>query len=871
MTALSPKSTHLSRRINITMLMLVIVSHWACGDVSELDVGETYRGAQTTTAPLHTYWWDVQHQQQTSDLNVGESACGPTSNSMILRYYYPNSDVGLANVYHNGTQEYQFEGPAYCYRNVGHQFVGKYQSDTGFSILPDPVCEAYYKGEKENSGMNQNRFVDYMSAVWHFDVQRDKTIQGVYDLIKEGPLVANVFMYGRAGYGHYIVIHGLDDYAPEGISDNDIVYIKDPYNPGITSRTFKEYFELDTNTAWHRGVPFGHRLVSLFKPRLSKTARQHSVVVDLSHNSVSGQFSTHRFSLGRQDGDWHTTNRYGEHVWQYYYGPGACYYPIDGNQQATWVPRLTKNGRYRVVAITPHDSVSGSVTYQIKSSANTQKHVRTIAQNRANRTYVQSVIAEDIELKQGDYVWASKIDANSCLGAVRFEYLGPISQATCTKGKPGSHNYCSKDCPCPALAGDCDDHATSLDCQPGLVCARDVGKRFGAFGKYDFCLPTHCVNGLLDEDELTIDCGGSCGGDAQLCGVVDQPSTGKLTEPTQTTTSTGVIDVVGVVRDPDGVGKVTLVVSWGLFSKKHIVLCDGTCSGTSHTLAHTINLADLGLQPGKTVTIAAHTKDINGNYNPDQAVDVVTVTWRQGSPSSGKITSPADGHQTTDSTIRVRGHVSDLDGWEKVTLAVCGKQVNVCSSNCGTDRAFDVLVDLSHVAVNQSCAIGLWGRDRQQVTTLLDDINITRRTKVVACGKTTQEQFVINQGECFGDYQDGKVLRACASLEANGRFRMRVRKIGNTTFSTSGRMSVRVGQKTIRSDDSCVNVSRASKNVPKKVRYVDVELDLVKDSWPVGQKKVFYGAYAPSNHTNKTCLYHTGEIEITRVKPACGP
>lgn len=64
--------------------------------------------------------WDVPYLSQLDyPNNMRESACGPTSVTMLLSFYYPYSDIDMPEVYHAGVQTYNFNsGPAHSYRNV---------------------------------------------------------------------------------------------------------------------------------------------------------------------------------------------------------------------------------------------------------------------------------------------------------------------------------------------------------------------------------------------------------------------------------------------------------------------------------------------------------------------------------------------------------------------------------------------------------------------------------------------------------------------------------------------------------------------------------------------------------------------------------
>lgn len=65
---------------------------------------------------------------------------------------------------------------------------------------------------------------------------------------------------------------------------------------------------------------------------------------------------------------------------------------------------------------------------------------------------------------------------------------------------------CSESCKCQSSEGPC---TTSNDCAASLVCGSNAGPKFGVRG--NVCVPAHCVNDIVDADETSRDCGGSCG------------------------------------------------------------------------------------------------------------------------------------------------------------------------------------------------------------------------------------------------------------------------------------------------------------------------------------------------------------------------
>jgi Tol biopolymer transport system component len=91
-------------------------------------------------------------------------------------------------------------------------------------------------------------------------------------------------------------------------------------------------------------------------------------------------------------------------------------------------------------------------------------------------------------------------------------------------GRNGDFDYCGGTATCNLGEGDCDSNA---ECAPelSLICAANIGPRFGMPEGWDVCVAAHCTNKISDGDEDAgrIDCGGSCGPCA--CGGVSGSST----------------------------------------------------------------------------------------------------------------------------------------------------------------------------------------------------------------------------------------------------------------------------------------------------------------------------------------------------------
>jgi hypothetical protein len=85
------------------------------------------------------------------------------------------------------------------------------------------------------------------------------------------------------------------------------------------------------------------------------------------------------------------------------------------------------------------------------------------------------------------------------------------SVCVCSTGSNGDGEFCTPSCKCGVGEGDCD---TLSDCEQSpvpLICANNIGAKFGQIATNDLCVPAHCVNGAADGDETGLNCGGSCG------------------------------------------------------------------------------------------------------------------------------------------------------------------------------------------------------------------------------------------------------------------------------------------------------------------------------------------------------------------------
>lgn len=85
----------------------------------------------------------------------------------------------------------------------------------------------------------------------------------------------------------------------------------------------------------------------------------------------------------------------------------------------------------------------------------------------------------------------------------------PLTKPT---GHNGDDDYCDNAAnKCGIGEGDCDLHTQCAQTGFTLRCGLDNGAKWGMPPTFDVCIPTHCVNGIRDGAETSIDCGDGCG------------------------------------------------------------------------------------------------------------------------------------------------------------------------------------------------------------------------------------------------------------------------------------------------------------------------------------------------------------------------
>lgn len=380
--------------------------------------------------------WGVPYVYQRAEVyngNMSESACGPSSVTMLLQYYYPNSQIEMPVIYHSGTQTYEYDsGPANVYQNVSFAF-----GDSGLSII-DNLYKSYYVGSY--SGMTKSYMEKYLYNIWNIQMNTSLSLnqEDVYEKIEEGPLLGHVYAHGQQSsddycdnpanpyddsWKHYVVIKGIETFGTTDRYD-DIIYINDPYNIWNSVWDSKgdnkmiPYSEFFEEGAYCGGKWFweAFQLISPDTP----IERLYSLIVDTGHNDFEGYGNSHVFTLFNETEKVET----GEPIWKFYYGDGGdWYYPTESGQSARWTPEISVNGYYQVEVKYRADSGSGIVSYDIYDSDASILVSVDINQSNTNTEWTTSLISSAVYLEDGFYVEASNIPVNTNIDAIKFKFL----------------------------------------------------------------------------------------------------------------------------------------------------------------------------------------------------------------------------------------------------------------------------------------------------------------------------------------------------------------------------------------------------------------------------------------------------------------
>ena len=347
------------------------------------------------------YDYPVQWMNQKDYVDIGESACGPTSIAMLLNYYYPNSKITGEDVYHSGTQQYIYHGPAVGYKDVSFAQTKNSKGqiiDKGLDIV-DPNFISYYSNK--NSGIVIGSGSNYLKHYWGGTSNVVLSFSGMTTEIKNRPAVLNINYLKK--YGHYVLLRGYDDHSTPKISD-DTFFVNDPYpnwakSPILVNRPI-DYSDL---FSWFKNG------IITYVPSLSPEYRQYTTLVDGSHVQLDN------INVKNAQG----------YIWQEYYGGGGdWYYPTTDGHSVTWTPDLKIEGKYTIHIIFYDNNKGNNIVYSAYSPGNSNP-VATLSITQKGTKVWRDEILGTVDLKAGSYVKVNNVPANCNVDAVRFEYAGP--------------------------------------------------------------------------------------------------------------------------------------------------------------------------------------------------------------------------------------------------------------------------------------------------------------------------------------------------------------------------------------------------------------------------------------------------------------
>lgn len=337
------------------------------------------------------YDYSVPYISQLNYEDIGHSACAPTSITMLVRYYFPNSGLDVPEVYHSGIQGYRYHGPARYYKNVSFQ-----SPDQGLEIV-DPEGRGYYNGNY--SGLRSPAVAaQYLNLLWGGQSYGGTApFSEVISEIKKRPLILNIHYDNNPAWGHYIVLRGYDDNGTPSYYPDDEFYVNDPYPnwPGHPNGNDRE-LSYATLSSWYAG-----RIIT-FNPTLSEQQRQYTLVVDNSNVSLD--------NINNQ-------------IWWEYYGPGDWYYPLENGHWAKWEPRFPIDGEYEIHVVFRRDNTQTNVTYRVHDLYGNDKKI-TVDQKGSGWA---DISLGTFPLGALSYVQVDDVPEECNIDAMRFEYVGPIT------------------------------------------------------------------------------------------------------------------------------------------------------------------------------------------------------------------------------------------------------------------------------------------------------------------------------------------------------------------------------------------------------------------------------------------------------------
>jgi hypothetical protein len=395
---------------------------------------------QTIPSP----YWDVPYFDQLNYYHWGQSACGPTSTTMILKYLFPNMPIDVPEVYHAGAQTYTYNGPLTGYRNVGFAsntgdyWTGTTPDDRLIRVPTD--FQKYYIGTY--SGFNWDAVGIYLTNTWGVTIPgatsaqhyATGTIDDVLTALKNGPVITSV---DEGPGGHVVLMTG---FMLDALSTDPFIIINEPYYPYVTNSATRtsnyptgykaRYVRKSTFSGWYsNGKKF---YIGLTIPTsYTSTVRQNTVLVDngsmlIDETLASAPASTGQvgnFTVDQID----AKDAQGNYAWRLYHNSGIDYtYATQTGHSARWTPSALTTGWYLVKIRSYKRTDSSSAYYSLKQYKGVELGGITVDQKAVNNTDQNTPLEVTMGiyyLSTGAYVEVPNAPVNTAMDTVVFEYV----------------------------------------------------------------------------------------------------------------------------------------------------------------------------------------------------------------------------------------------------------------------------------------------------------------------------------------------------------------------------------------------------------------------------------------------------------------
>ena len=410
---------------------------------------------------------EVPYFRQNDFVGFGLSACGPSSIAMIIKYYYPFSQISPGKVYHEGSQSFVYDkGPIELYKNRGvADFC--YDVRVTYNHPNSPflkVCKKdnfypndYFTGT--DVGMLQPTSLKYFFNKYNIEIESIPKNKITKDfLIEKLSKSPGLFHIPK----HYLVIYSYN-------KAEDKFLINNPYALNMDGGSYSNLNGKNVAVSWERLYKKLTREIVFLKKNDSKIP-DYSVLVDatdvnLDNYVYNKNFNiagykykvynhpinnwTYKFNENNQTAWYEIYDPWIDHIngpqkfnemkvdytgnmddIRYYYGGGKSFIYLskmaDTKQtpafinSVKWKPALYKTSFFNVVYSYYDKGAKATLKFYLKNKDNqvvATKEVKYINDGKSK----QVTLWNSVPLGNGDYVEVDNIRSNINLDAVFFK------------------------------------------------------------------------------------------------------------------------------------------------------------------------------------------------------------------------------------------------------------------------------------------------------------------------------------------------------------------------------------------------------------------------------------------------------------------